>query len=129
MSYYFSKRLPGQGFDSGVARVTEALAKEGFGILTEIDVPAVMKKKLGITMKPYKILGACNPQFAHKALEAENKIGTLLPCSVIVQELEEGEIEVAVVDPITSMQAVAKPALEEIARQVQSKLKRVVDSL
>ena len=128
MSYYFSKRLHGS-FEAGVASVTEALQKEGFGILTEIDVPAVMKKKLGVSMRPYKILGACNPQFAHKALEVENKIGTMLPCNVIVQELAEGEVEVAAVDPVASMQAVANQSLAGVATQVQAKLKGVIDSL
>ena len=128
MSYYFSKRLTGT-FDSAIERVTEALKLEGFGVLTEIDVPAVMQKKLGVTMKPYKILGACHPQFAHKALQSENKIGTMLPCNVIVQELEDGEIEVAAVDPVASMQSVANPALGGLATEVQAKLKGVVDSL
>jgi uncharacterized protein (DUF302 family) len=128
MSYYFAKRL-GKGFESAVSRVTEALQKEGFGVLTEIDVHAVMKKKLGVTMKPYKILGACNPQFAHMALEAEDKIGTMLPCNVIVQELADGDIEVAAVDPIASMQGVGNQALAGIAGEVQAKLKGVIDSL
>ncbi len=128
MSYYFSKRIR-TSFDSGIDRVTEALKKEGFGVLTEIDVPAVMKKKLGVSMKPYKILGACNPQFAHKALEIENKIGTMLPCNVIVQQVTDEEIEVAAVDPIASMQAVVNPALAEVANQVQAKLRGVVESL
>ncbi|HUX20607.1 MAG TPA: DUF302 domain-containing protein [Spirochaetia bacterium] len=128
MSYYFSKRVSGS-FESAVARVTEALQKEGFGVLTEIDVHAVMMKKLGVTMKPYKILGACNPQFAHKALEVENKIGTMLPCNVIVQQLSDTDIEVSAVDPISSMQAVGNAALGEIAGDVQSKLKGVIDSL
>ncbi len=128
MSYYFSKRVTGT-FESAIERVTEALKLEGFGVLTEIDVPAVMQKKLGVSMKPYKILGACHPQFAHKALQSENKIGTMLPCNVIVQELEDGEIEVAAVDPVASMQSVANPALGGIATEVQAKLKGVVDSL
>lgn len=128
MSYYFAKRLEG-GFDSAVTAVTEALKKEGFGVLTEIDVPAVMKKKLGVSMKPYKILGACNPQFAHRALELENKIGTMLPCNVIVQELPDGGVEVAAVDPIASMQGVSNPSLADVAGQVQAKLKGVIESL
>ena len=128
MSFYFAKRLQGS-FDSAVSSVTEALQKEGFGVLTEIDVPAVMKKKLGITVKPYKILGACNPQFAHRALEVEDKIGTMLPCNVIVQELAQGEIEVAAVDPVASMQAISNPKLADVATQVRAKLKGVIDSL
>ena len=128
MSYYFSKGLR-MSFDEAIRHVTEALQREGFGVLTEIDVPAVMKKKLGVEMRPYRILGACNPQFAHKALEVEDKIGTMLPCNVIVQQLESGEIEVAAVDPIASMQAVANPALAGVAGEVQSTLRGVIESL
>lgn len=128
MSYYFSKRLQ-TSFDAGVQRVTEALQREGFGVLTEIDVPAVMKKKLGVEMKPYKILGACHPQFAHRALELEDKIGTMLPCNVIVQELDAGEIEISAVDPVASMQSVANPALAGVAEQVQAKLRGLIESL
>lgn len=128
MGYYFSKKVSG-GFDAAIERVTEALKAEGFGVLTEIDVPAVMKKKLGVTMKPYKILGACHPEFAHKALQVEDKIGTMLPCNVIVHETGDGEVEVAAVDPIASMQAVANSQLGSVASEVQAKLKGVVESL
>lgn len=128
MSYYFAKRFTGS-FESAVSSVTEALQKEGFGVLTEIDVPAVMKKKLGVTMRPYKILGACHPQSAHRALEVEDKIGTMLPCNVIVQELSEGEVEVAAVDPVASMQAISNPKLADVAMQVRAKLRGVIDSL
>ena len=128
MSYYFSKRI-NSSFDDAVERVTEELKKEGFGILTEIDVKATLKKKLDVDFHPYKILGACNPSFAYKALQAENKIGVMLPCNVIVQELPDGQVEIAAVDPIASMQAVDNPALGGIAGEVQAKLKKVIVSL
>jgi uncharacterized protein (DUF302 family) len=128
MSYYFNKslRLP---FDDAVDKVTEALRKKGFGILTEIDVKETLKKKLDVDFREYKILGACNPPFAHKALQAENKIGTMLPCNVIVQELAENEVEVAAIDPIASMQAVGNPSLENVANDVRKMLKTVIDEL
>ena len=128
MSYYFSKtvNLP---FDEAIARVTEELKKEGFGILTEIDVRATMKKKLDLDFRNYRILGACNPPFAHRALLAEDKIGTMLPCNVIVQEHAPGVIEVAAVDPVASMAAVQNPDLASIAGEVRSKLERVVASV
>jgi uncharacterized protein (DUF302 family) len=126
MSYYFSKRIEA-GFDEALERVTEALKAEGFGVLTEIDVKATMKKKLDVDFRNYRILGTCNPPFAHQALEAEDKIGTMLPCNVIVQEIGAGEIEVAAVDPIASMQAIDNPALGEVAHEVQARLRRVVE--
>jgi uncharacterized protein (DUF302 family) len=128
MAYYFSKVL-NVSFDEAVTKVTEALKKEGFGILTDIDVQATLKKKLDADFRKYRILGACNPPFAYKALQAEDKIGTMLPCNVIVQEIAEGNIEVAAIDPVASMQAIENPNLEGIAEQVQAKLKKVVDSL
>ncbi len=128
MSYYFSKTL-GISFDEALVRVTEELKKEGFGILTEIDVKETMKKKMNVDFRKYKILGACNPPLAHKAIQAEDKIGTMLPCNVIVQELSEGKIEVAAIDPAASMQAVENPKLRDVADQVRVKLKRVIDSL
>ncbi len=128
MSYYFSKRI-NSTFHDAVDRVTEELKKEGFGILTEIDVKATLKKKLDVDFHPYMILGACNPSFAYKALQAENRIGTMLPCNVIVQELPDGQVEIAAVDPIASMQAVDNPALGGIAGEVQAKLKKVIVSL
>jgi uncharacterized protein (DUF302 family) len=127
MQYYFSNKLD-ISFDNAISKVTEELKKEGFGILTEIDVKAAMKKKLNITFRNYKILGACNPPFAYKALQKEDKIGTMLPCNVIVQETEGG-VEVAAIDPVASMQAVENAALNEIASEVRGKLKKVVDSL
>ncbi len=128
MSYYFAKTL-NMTFDDAIIKVTEELKKEGFGILTEIDVKATLKKKLDVDFRNYKILGACNPPFAHKALLAESKIGTMLPCNVIVQEIGEGKTEVAAVDPIAYMQAIDNPKLVEIATEVQAKLKKVVDSI
>ena len=127
-STYFSKTLK-IPFDDAVARVIAELKKEGFGVLTDIDVQETLKKKLSVDFRKYRILGACNPSFAHKALEAEDKIGTMLPCNVIIQEREEGGVEVSAVNPIASMQAVQNPELEGIAGQVQAKLKRVIDHL
>lgn len=126
MSYYFSKTL-NLSFDKAIAGVTEELKKEGFGILTEIDVKETLKKKLNVDFRRYKILGACNPPFAYKALQAEDKIGTMLPCNVIVQERSDGKVEVTAIDPLASMQAVANPALREIAAEISSKLKAVID--
>lgn len=127
MSYYFSKKIKGS-FAVVLERVTSSLKKEGFGILTEIDVQETLKKKLDVEFQKYIILGACNPPFAYKALLAENKIGTMLPCNVIVQEKEDGEVEVAAVDPVASMKAVDNPELLEISKQIQEKLKNVVMS-
>ena len=128
MQYYFNKILD-VSFDEAIEKVTEELKKEGFGILTDIDVKGTLKKKLDVDFREYRILGACNPNFAYKALQNESRIGTMLPCNVIVQENEEGEVEVSAIDPISSMQAVQNPDLEGIANQVQAKLKKVVDSL
>jgi len=128
MRYYFSKTLA-TSYDDAIVRVIEALKQEGFGILTEIDVRAKMREKLGEEFRNYRILGACNPPFAWQALQIEDKIGTLLPCNVIVQELAPGEIEVAAIDPAVSMLAVGNPALRDIGTQVRAKLQRVVDSL
>jgi len=128
MSYYFSKRVNGT-FQPVVERVVAALKTEGFGVLSEIDVHSVMAQKLGVTMKPYKILGACNPPFAHKALELENKAGLMLPCNVVVQELEDGVVEVAAIDPVASMQAITNPSLGSVAAEVRAKLKAVVEGL
>lgn len=127
MSYYFSKtvNLP---FDDAIEKVTEALQAEGFGILTEIDVKATLKKKLDVDFRPYRILGACNPPFAYKALQAEEKIGTMLPCNVIVQQKDDG-VEIAAVDPIASMQAIDNPQLADVAQAIQSKLKTIIDKL
>ncbi|MCM4171927.1 DUF302 domain-containing protein [Arenibacter sp. TNZ] len=128
MKYYFAKTLSGE-FEDVIKKVTHELENEGFGVLTEIDVTATLKKKLNIDFKKYRILGACNAPFAHKALKAEDKVGTMLPCNVIVQELENGEIEVAAVNPMASMQAVKNKELENIAIEIGHKLKNVIDIL
>jgi len=128
MTYHFSKTL-NLSFEEAISKVTEELKKEDFGILTEIDVKATLKKKLDVDFRNYRILGACNPHFAHQALQAEDKIGTMLPCNVIVQEKAEGKVEVSAVDPVASMKAIENPKLGEIAQQVQAKLKKVIDNL
>jgi len=126
MSYYFSK-IVNASFDEAAGKVTVELKKEGFGILTEIDVKETLKKKLNVDFKRYKILGACNPPFAYRALQAEDKIGTMLPCNVIVQEISNGKVEVTAIDPLASMQAVENPALKKIATEISNKLKTVID--
>lgn len=128
MSYYFSKII-NESFDRAIVKVIVSLKNEGFGVLTEIDVKETLKKKLDVDFRKYTILGACNPSFAYKALKAEDKIGIMLPCNVIVQEISEGEVEIAAVDPVASMKAVENPALLEIANQVQEKLRKVIKSL
>jgi uncharacterized protein (DUF302 family) len=128
VSYYFSKII-NESFDKAIVKVIVSLENEGFGVLTEIDVKETLKKKLDVDFQKYRILGACIPSFAYQALKAENKIGTMLPCNVIVQEISEGQAEVAAVDPVASMKAVENPALLEIANQVQEKLKKVIKSL
>lgn len=128
MSYYHSTLLKDKTFDQAIDLVTESLKEEGFGILTEIDIKETMKKKMDVDFRPYKILGACNPPFAHEALMAEDKIGTMLPCNVIVQELDEG-IEIAAIDPVASMQSVGNDSLTKIAKEVRDKLKKAVDNL
>ena len=126
--YYFEKTTD-YAFEEAVEKVTEELKKEGFGVLTEIDVQATLKKKLDVDFRKYRILGACNPPFAHKALQAENKIGAMLPCNVIVQELDNGKTEVAAVDPVASMLAVENDKLGEIASEIRSKLQKVIESV
>ncbi len=127
MIYYFSKTID-LDFDSAIIKVTEELKKEGFGILTDIDVKATLKKKLGVDFHKYRILGACNPPFAYQALQAEDKIGTMLPCNVIVQE-RDGKTEVSAIDPLASMQAVKNEALADIAQEVRLKLRTVIEKL
>ncbi len=128
MSYYIGKtlRIP---FVDAISRVTEALQREGFGILTDIDVEATLKSKLDVDFRPYRILGACNPTMAHEALQLEAMVGTMLPCNVIVQDRGTGMVEVAAVDPVASMKAIENPRLLEMARQVQAKLRSVVEAL
>ena len=128
MSYYFNKTIT-SGFDEAIETVTEELKKAGFGVLTDIDVQATLKKKLNADFRKYRILGACNAPFAYKALEAEDKIGTMLPCNVIVQEIAEGQVEVAAIDPLASMQAVQNPELADVAETIRIMLENVIDNL
>ena len=128
MAYYISKTISGP-FDAAVAKVIEALKTEGFGVLTDIDVRDTMKKKLDLDFRNYRILGACNPPLAHRALEAEDKIGTMLPCNVIVQDAGNGKVEVAAIDPAVSMERIGNPALIELAATVRAKLDRVIQGL
>ncbi len=128
MSYYFSKVLS-LSFDEAVDRVTQTLKGQGFGVITEIDVTQTLKAKIGVDFRPYRILGACNPTLAHEALKLEDKVGTMLPCNVIVQELGPGRIEVAAIDPVASMAAIDNPALLEKAAVVREKLQTVIGSL
>ena len=128
MKYYFNKTVNGT-FDEVIEKVTKELKEEGFGILTEIDVTATLKKKLDVDFKKYRILGACNPPYAHKALLAEDKIGTMLPCNVIVQEIEKGVIEVAAVNPMASMQAVENEKLNDVASDITAMLENVIEKI
>ena len=127
-NYGFSK-VVNLGYDQAIEKVTEELKKEGFGILTEIDVKETLKKKLDVDFKQYKILGACNPPFAYKALQSEEQIGLMLPCNVIVYVNDKNETVVAAINPIASMQAVKNEKLGEIAETIQNKLKKVIESL
>lgn len=128
MSYYFSKTVSGT-FNDVIDNVTSSLKEEGFGVLTEIDVKETLKKKLNVDFKRYKILGACNAPYAYKALQSEDKIGTMLPCNVTVIEQGEGKIEVAAVDPVASMQGVENQSLASVANEVREKLKRVIEKV
>ena len=128
MSYYFKKET-NLSFEDAEKKVREDLQKEGFGVLTEIDVKETLKKKLDVDFKPYKILGACNPPFAYKALQAEDQIGLMLPCNVVVQENSAGKIVVSAIDPVASMTAVDNDNLKPVALEVQAKLKKVIESL
>ncbi len=128
MNYAFTTKSD-RTFDDTITYVTERLKEQGFGVLTEIDVKETLKKKLDVDFKKYRILGACNPEFAHQALQAEDKIGVMLPCNVIVEENEDGSVEVSAVDPIASMQAVENEKLADIAGEVRYRLKQVIDEL
>ncbi len=128
MAYYFTKTIILK-FDDAIQKVTDELKKEGFGILTEIDVKETLKMKLDVDFKKYKILGACNPPYAYKALQAEDKIGTMLPCNVIVIEQAENQIEIAAIDPVASMQAVENEKLGGVADEIRAKLKMIVENL
>jgi uncharacterized protein (DUF302 family) len=128
MTYYFSKEID-LSFDDAIGRVTEELKKEGFGVLTEIDVKATLKKKLDADFRNYRILGACNPPLAHQALKAEPHIGLMLPCNVVVQESESGKTLISAIDPVASMQAVENETLGQVAEQVRGKLQKVIESI
>ena len=128
MSYYLSKVLS-VNFETAVAQVTQKLKEQGFGIITEIDVTQTLKGKIGVDFRPYRILGACNPTLAHEALKLEDKVGTMLPCNVIVQELAPGRSEVAAIDPVASMAAIDNPALLKKAAIVRGTLETVIESL
>lgn len=128
MTYHFSRtvKLP---FDAAISMATEVLKKHGFGLLSDIDVGATLKHKLGIDFRPYRILGACNPQMAHQALQAEDKIGTMLPCNVIVQQHENGTVEISAVNPVASMQAIENPQLAATANKVHDMLRQVMEEI
>lgn len=128
MNYYLSTSYNGT-FDEAIEKVTSELKKEGFGVLMEIDIKETLKKKLDVDFKKYKILGACNPGFAYQALQTEDKIGTMLPCNVIVQEHENGKVEVSAVDPMASMQAVENTELKKIAAQIRELLEKVIQKV
>lgn len=128
MTYYFAKTLDAS-FDDALARTVDSLKSEGFGVLSDIDVQHALKAKIGVDFRRYRILGACNPALAHQALQTEDKIGTMLPCNVVVQEIQPGRVEVAAVDPIASMQGISNASLARIAEQARASLKKVVDRL
>lgn len=128
MSYYFAKTLA-IGFEDAVHRTRNALKQEDFGIISEIDVKDTFKKKINLDFRNYRILGACNPTLAHEALQVEDKVGTMLPCNVVVQDVGGGRIEVAAIDPVASMQAIDNPRLKQAAERVQAKLKKVIENL
>jgi len=129
MSYHISKIIENSSFEKVIEKTIEELKKEGFGVLTEIDVKATLKKKLDVDFRNYKILGACNPPYAYEALKAEGKIGTMLPCNVILQEYDDGSIEVSAVNPMESMQAVQNESLGSIAVEIEQKLKNIIDAI
>ena len=128
MSYYIGRKIA-LPFEAVVARTTEALKAEGFGIITQIDVKETFRQKLAVEFRNYRILGACNPAAAHEALQVEDKVGTMLPCNVVVQEITDGMVEVAAVDPVASMQAIDNPELAEMAQAIRSKLERAVQAI
>lgn len=128
MSYYITTPLP-VPFAEAIARTEAALKEEGFGIISRIDIQDALKTKIGVEFRPYTILGACNPALAHEALKLEDKVGTMLPCNVVVQAREDGGTEVAAIDPVASMQAIENPRLQEAAKEVRRRLSRVVEHL
>jgi len=129
MSYYFNKTLKNRDFDAVIDQVTEELKNQGFGVLSEIDVKSTLKKKIDVDFRKYRILGACNPVFAHKALTVEPNIGVFLPCNVVVQENKNGDVEISAVDPIASMMSVENESLGTLASEVQLMMKKVIDNL
>lgn len=129
MNYYFSKVLNNTSFEETLLKVKDVLKEEGFGIITEIDLKETFKQKLNVDFNKYKILGACNPQFAYKALQLEDKIGTMLPCNIVIKEQTPGKVEVTAVDPVASMQAIKNSSLSDIAAEIAGKLRKVVESL
>src|SRR5690606_39758579 len=128
MGYYIATRVAA-GFDQTISRVEEALKAEGFGVLTRIDVRETLKAKIGADFRPYTILGACNPRLAHEALQLEDKVGTMLPCNVVVQAMDSGQSEIAAIDPVASMQAIKNTELASAAAEVRARLQRVIDDL
>ena len=128
MSYYIAKKLA-VSFEDGISKVTEELKKEGFGIISEINIQDKLKEKLNVDFRKYKILGACNPPFAYEALQNEDKIGTMLPCNIIVQEYGENNIEIAAINPLVSMQGVDNIKLGDLAAKVSDKLEKIINSL
>ncbi len=129
MSYHFSTIIASPSFDDAIDTVTAALKEKGFGVLTTINVQKAMKEKIDKDINPYTILGSCNPGYAYKALQAENKIGTMLPCNVVVQQLDDGSFEISAVDPMASMQAIENPALGDVAAEVRTMLQDVINGL
>ena len=129
LAYTYNRVLKDVAIDDAELLVRDALAEKGFGVLTEIDVKATMKKKLDVNFRPYMILGACNPEFAYKAFQSEDKIGTMLPCNLVLQDAGDGTVEVSAIDPMASMQAIENPDLEAIANDVQGLLKSVIEEL
>lgn len=128
MSYYFAKTLT-LNFEDAVQRTIEALKTEGFGVITEIDVKDTLKKKISLDFRSYRILGACNPALAYEALQLDDKVGTMLPCNVVVQDMGGGKTEIAAIDPVASMQAIENPKLKDAAGKVQAKLRKVIEGL
>jgi len=128
VQYYFAKAMP-LGFDEAVQRTTEALKQQGFGIISEIDVSQTLKAKIGVDFRKYRILGACNPKLAHEALQLEDKIGTMLPCNVVVQDLGGNRTEIAAIDPVASMAAVDNPQLKEAAQKVRGLLQKAIEAI
>ena len=128
MNYYISTTIGGS-FDEAIAKVTEKLGEQGFGVLTDIDVKATVREKLGKDFRNYRILGACNPPFAHQALQHEDKVGTMLPCNAIVQEHDDGGIEVAAVNPVASIEAIDNPELQPITEEIRGRLQTMIESL